>query len=158
MKNGNGNPSDGIEWRQHPRIAPGVYPAYVRQARRYRDRSYHRWVCLLMFDILAADLLTVIVRVPRFLNLGSGEKARAAPRSDYLAEWVKANRGPPARGDRLSPTVFVGRIVRVEVADTDAGKSPVPYSVVRKILSWDTGAGGFNPSSSHTVKGSNTQP
>jgi len=110
-----------------------------------------------MFDVLSPDLCTVIARVPRFLNLGRGEKPRALARSDYLAEWVKANRGPPVRGDRLSPRVFVGRMVRVEVADTDAAKSPIPYSVVRKVLSWDTGGAGFNPSSGHTVKGSNGQ-
>ncbi|MGA2372689.1 MAG: hypothetical protein ACLP3R_01280 [Candidatus Korobacteraceae bacterium] len=158
MSNDNGKPEPAIEWRQHPHIAPGVYPAYARHAKQYWDKCYHRWVCAVMFDVLSDDLCTVVARVPRFLNLGPGKHPRARARSDYLAEWVRANRGPPVRGDRLSPRVFTGRMARVEVGDTDASKSPVPYSVVRKILSWETGAGGVNLSSSHTVKGSNTQP
>lgn len=128
-----------ITWREYPRIAPGEYPAYARFAKRYWDRGYRRWACLVGFDILADDLIRVIARVPLWLNLGNGERPRAGRRGNYLREWVKANRGPPVRGDRLSPRVFVGRFARVEVGDTDAERSPVPYSVVRRIMRWETG-------------------
>jgi hypothetical protein len=41
-------------------------------------------------------------------------------------------------------------MVRVEIADT---KGEVPYSVVRKIVSWETGPiSGVTQSASHTVK------
>jgi hypothetical protein len=94
---------------------------------------------LLHFDVLADDLLTVMATVPCWLALGTGENARASLRGKYMKEWVQANGEPPKRGDRLSPIVFVRRMARVKVGDTDPKKSPVPYSVVRKILSWETG-------------------
>jgi hypothetical protein len=129
-----------IEWKSYPRIEPGEYSAYCRWAKKYRDPGFHRWTCLLLFDVLADDLLTVIATVPCWLPLGSSENARASLRGKYMKEWVRANGAPPKRGDRLSPVVFVRRIARVKVGDTDPQKSPVPYSVVRKILSWETGA------------------
>jgi hypothetical protein len=145
-------PEPEIAWREYPRIAPGQYPAYAAFAKTYQDRAYRRWVCLVLFDVLADDLLRVIARVPLWLNLGSGEKPRAGRRGNYLREWVKANRGPPVRGDRLSPKVFVGRIARVEVGDTDAERSPIPYSVVRRIVRWETGG-----TPGHSVNHSHSQ-
>ena len=97
-----------IEWHVRPRVEPSTYPAYVRHAKQYWDKFYKAWVCLIVFELLSEDQSTVLAQVPRFLRLGQGEKPRAAPRSSYLAEWVKANRAPPLRGDRLSPRVFVG--------------------------------------------------
>ncbi len=57
-------------------------------------------------------------------------------------------RAEPA--NRLSPRVFIGRIARVEVGDTSGD---APYSVVRKILSWETGAPRrVTQSASHTSR------
>jgi len=68
-----------------------------------------------------------------------------------MREWVRANGRPPSRGDRLSPRVFTRRMARVEVGDTDPEKSPVPYSVVRRIVSWETGTfPGHSVSKSHS--------
>src|SRR5439155_22593753 len=88
-----------ITWRDYPRIEPGEYKAYCRKAETYRDPQYKRWVCLLQFDILSADLLTVVARVPLWMNLGNGPKAHASHRSKYLQSWIQANGGPPTRGD-----------------------------------------------------------
>ncbi len=143
--------SGAIEWKDYPRIAPGEYRAYCRWARRYRDPAFRRWTCLLRWDVLTDDLLTVIASVPCWLSLGSRERPWASRRGNYLREWVRANGGPPIRGDRLSPRVFTRRMARVEVGDTDPEKSPVPYSVVRKIVSWETGAfPGHSVSKSHS--------
>jgi hypothetical protein len=128
-----------IEWREYPLIESREYPAYCRWAKWYRDPGFRRWTCLLRWEVLTDDLLTVIATVPQWLPLGDGKKARASRRGKYLKEWVRANGGPPKRGDRLSPRVFTRRMARVEVGDTDPKKSPVPYTVVRKILSWETG-------------------
>jgi hypothetical protein len=49
---------------------------------------------------------------------------------------VTANGRPPARRDRLAPSVSVMRMAQVRVGDT---KGNTPYYVVRQILSWDTG-------------------
>jgi hypothetical protein len=140
-----------IQWREYARIAPGVYSAYCRAATIYLDKGYRRHVCLLCFDVLAADGSS-LARVPLFYSLGQGDKPRAGRRSKYFADWLKANGGPPVRADRLSPQVFVRRIARVEIADTDRTKSPVPYSVVRRIVEWETG-----PARGHSVNKSPNQ-
>jgi len=114
----------------------GVYPAYVRSARTYRDPQYKRWTCLLRFDVLNETLTRTIAHVPFWLNLGDYDRPNASRRGRYFAEWCHANGGPPRRRDRLSDRVFCRRMTRVEVGDT---LGPAPYSVVRRILVWETG-------------------
>ena len=99
-----------IEWRDYLRIQPGSYFAYCRWAKKYRDRGFRRWTCLLRFNVLSDDLLRSLGSVPCWLNLSGGEKPFAGRRSRYFAEWIRANGTAPTRGDRLSPRVFVGRI------------------------------------------------
>ncbi len=125
-----------VEWSDYPRIEPGTYWAYSRDAHWYYDPNYKRWVCRVSFDVLSADLLHAIAPVPFFLNGGEGKRPKAGRRSKYWAEWARAAGGPPARRDRLSPMIFTHRMARVEVEDTDGA---TPYSVVRKVLSWETG-------------------
>lgn len=139
--------SDEIGWNDYPRIAPGEYSAYCKWAKRYRDPGFRRWTCLLRWDVLAADLLRVLARVPQWFPLGNGDKPHASRRGIYLPAWIRANGGPPARADRLSPRVFVGHLARVEIADTD---SPAPYSVVRRIVEWETGPAGHSVNKSHS--------
>jgi hypothetical protein len=141
-----------IQWRDYDRIEPGTYPAYCRWAKQYRDLGFHRWTCLLRWDVLANDLLTVISSIPMWLPLGNQKEPWASRRGKYLKEWVSANGGPPARDDRLSPRIFTKRIARVEVGDTDPQRSPVPYSVVRRIVTWETGPRRVPQSASHTIK------
>jgi hypothetical protein len=130
----------------YSRISPGVYPAYCKWAKTYRDPGFRRWTCLLMFDVLLDDLLRVLARVPMWLNLGDGEKPHAGRRTRYFTEYVRA--GGMARPDRMSPRVFMGRMATVEIADTN---SPAPYSVVREIISWDTGTSCLSGSGSQQV-------
>ena len=152
-----------IEWQEYPLIEAREYPAYCRWAKCYRDRGFRRWTCLLRWEVLSDDLLRVIATVPQWLPLGDGGKPTASRRGKYLPEWVSANGGPPTRGDRVSPRVFTRRMARVEVGDTDPEKSPVPYSVVRRIVSWETGAiSGNSVSKSHSqgrqrLKGTETE-
>jgi len=52
---------------------------------------------------------------------------------------------PPKRGGTLSPDVFVRRFARVEVADVEKDFNQIAlsrhevYSVIRRILTWETG-------------------
>jgi hypothetical protein len=126
-----------IEWSDYPRIAPGIYLAYCVWAKWYRDPGFKRWTCLLRFDVLSNEGLTVVARVPWWLDLGNGDKPHAGRRGRYFSVWILANGAAPTRGDRLSPSVFLHRMARVEIGDTACG---VPYSVVRKILSWESGS------------------
>lgn len=140
-----------IEWREYPCIPSGEYFAYCKFAKRYRDPGFQRWTCLMRWDVFKDDLLTVVATIPMWIPLGSRERPRASRRGNYLKEWVRANGGPPERGDRLSPRVFTRRMARVEVGDTDPKKSPVPYSVVRRIVFWETGGNtGHSISKSHS--------
>lgn len=133
------------EWSDYPRIEPGHYSAYCKRAKWYWDQGFQRWTCILLFDVLAEGSQRSIGTIPMWFNGGTNkDKPKAGRRTLFLPAWVNANGGPPARRDRLSPSVFIRRIARVEVGDT---KGPIPYSVVRKILEWATGTP-VNPSHS----------
>jgi hypothetical protein len=131
-------PADNVavEWEEYPRIPAGDYQAYCSWAGKYYDKAFRRWTCILRFYVLGEDLSSVVACVPMWLSLGSKDVPRARRRGKYWTEWVRANGGPPVRGDRLSPKVFVHRWVQVGVADT---KGNAPYSVVRRIIEWKTG-------------------
>ena len=121
----------------YPLVPNGTYRAYSSSARVYFDKGYKRWTCLIRWDLLGDDGAN-IARVPCWLSLGNGPKPHAGRRGRYLVEWVRAHGGPPSRGDRLPPKVFVRRIATVEVGISDPTKSAVPYSVVRTIVRWET--------------------
>ena len=60
----------GIEWPEYPFISPGEYTAYCRFAKKYFDPGFRRWVCILRWDVLSHDLMTVIATVPCWFALG----------------------------------------------------------------------------------------
>ena len=126
-----------VEWPEYPRLEPKEYLAYCRKAIWYRDPGFHRWTCMLLFDVLTQNQETTLARIPMWFNGGDRDKPRAGMRSTFLPAWVAANGGPPVRRDRLSLKVFERRMARVLVGDTTG---PIPYSVVRKILEWSTGS------------------
>ncbi len=129
--------SDEIEWKEYPRVAPGEYRGYCYWGKRYRDPGLHRWTCLLRWNLFSGDLLTTLAYcVPLWFSLGEGGKPHASRRGKYLREWVRANGESPGSGNRLSPNVFTRRFAVIEVGDAD---SPVPYSVVKRIVHWETG-------------------
>jgi len=127
-----------VIWNEYPLIEQGSYPAYCKTAKWYWEPGYKRWTCLLLFDVLAANLVDTLGRIPLWFNGGAGVKPKTSLRSLYLPAWVMANAGPPVRNDRLSPKVFVARMARVIVGTS---KSIIPYSVVRRIVKWESGSG-----------------
>jgi len=133
-----------IVWRYCDRLEPGEYRAYSRSAKVYRDGGFKRWVCAVQFDILSESLMEVQTRVTWYLNLGNGENPKAGRRTNYFEAWIVANGGPPKRNDRLSHRSFEHRHARVLVEDTQRNFEQVTqpehaYSVVRKVLEWETG-------------------
>jgi len=140
--------SDPIEWKDHPRIAPGEYRAYCSWGKQYWDRAFRGWRCMLRWEVLSDDLLRKIARLPMWFALGTGDKPCASRRGKYFPEWVRANGAPPLRNDRLSPIVFVHRMARVQAGDTEG---PAPYSVIKRIIEWETGSPG------HSVNKSTSQ-
>jgi hypothetical protein len=155
--NGNGRrgrPANDAEpailWRHASRFEPAMYRGYVSSTQTYFDRVFARWVCLLQIDLFQDDLGEPLGRVTRFYNLGNGERPRISRRSKYWAAWVRANGGPPKRGDRMSPQIFVRRFAKVRVGDTTkdfeqhAIKSDDAYSVVVEIVEWETGPNSQN--------------
>jgi hypothetical protein len=140
-------PTPDIEWKEYPRIDPGEYRAYCKWGRHYRDPGFSRWTCLLRWDALTEDLGRVLACVPQWFALGRGIKPQASRRGKYLPEWIRANGGPPTRKDRVSPNVFLRRLARIEIRDS---KGPAPYSVVHRIIEWETGPSGHSISKSHS--------
>ena len=125
-----------VRWDQYPRLEPGEYSAYCKAARWYFDPGYKKWVCLLLFDIRSENLFSKLGIVPMWFNGGKGSTPHVGRRSRYLPEWIRANGSSPSRKDRLSPSVFVKRMAKVKIDDTDG---VLPYSVVRNIIEWNTG-------------------
>src|SRR5438552_13740619 len=120
-------------WRHYDRLPAGEYVAYCRRTLTYFDRGFKRFTCLLLWDVLSRGGENV-GQIRMWLNLGPNN--RATRRSRYWKEWNRATARPSARGDRLTARVFGGRIARILVCDS---ASEPPYSVVREILSWETG-------------------
>jgi hypothetical protein len=123
---------------KHPgtSIPCGQYLAFCREAEIYFDGGFKRWTCLLDFDIVS-EQFEPIAKLPLWFNLGTGRKPRVTRRSNFLAAWIKANNAPPSRIDRLSPKVFLRRMCRVTVGDSNG---PLPRSVVKEIVNWETGS------------------
>lgn len=91
--------SDAIQWKEYPRIAPGEYRAFCYFGKRYRDPGLHRWTCLLRWNVFSEDLQRTLAHcVPLWWSLGEGKNPRASRRGKYLREWVRANDGPPRKG------------------------------------------------------------
>ncbi len=134
-----------IEWKEYARIPPGEYRAFCKWGKQYRDPGFKRWMCLLRWDVFSENL-SPIACAPMFLPLGNGVKPHASRRGKYLPEWIRAKGAQPIRGDRLSPRVFVYRMAHVQIGDTEG---PAPYSVVRKIIEWETGLPCHSISKSH---------
>ena len=133
-------------------IPGGQYLAFCRAADIYFDGGFKRWTCLLDFDILS-ERYELVAKLPLWFNLGTAKKAQVTRRSNYLAAWVNANGEPPSRMDRMSPRVFLHRMCRVTVGDS---KGAMPRSVVKEILSWETGSD-IKSSALAGVEGSSTQ-
>jgi hypothetical protein len=132
-----------ISWKPRDYLPAGNYPAFSRTAKTYFDRTFKRWQCVVNFDVLSDDLVTVIARLGWFLNLGCGEKPHAGHRSKFWCAWISANGGSPKRGDRMTPNVFHNRhaLVRVRVVSRNFERvtSGELYSVIDSVLSWNTG-------------------
>lgn len=139
--------SPAVGWDEYPRIAAGEYHAYCKFGKLYFDPGFKRWTCLLRWDVLSDGLAHVLACIPQWFSIRGRDKPHASRRGKYFPAWVQANGGPPSRRDRLSPAVFVRRIARVEVGDTEG---PAPYSVVRSIIDWDTGFSGNTVSKLHS--------
>jgi hypothetical protein len=139
-----------IEWNDYPRLDPSVYLGYCSWAGKYYDPQFQHWTCLLRWTVVSEDLQQTIAKsIPQWFRLGGEQKPHASRRGKYLGEWARANGGPPSKNDRLdrlSPRVFTRRLARIEIGDA---KSPVPYSIVKRIVSWETGE--KSPAPLHTV-------
>jgi hypothetical protein len=79
-----------VMWNQYPRLEPGDYPAFCKKASWYQDPGYKRWTCLLLFDVLAANLNDSLGIVHLWFNGGDGDTPHASRRGLYLPEWLRA--------------------------------------------------------------------
>jgi hypothetical protein len=143
------NAETEIIWRHYDRLEPGEYLCYCTNALRYFDKHFRRHTCLLVWDAFS-PALEKVGQVRWWINLGSGVKPKASRTGRYWKEWIRANNDlPPKRNDQLSPRIFLHRMARVLIADAAANP---PYSVVRELISWETGT------ERDSLIHSNTQP
>lgn len=121
--------------KPYPLLEPGLYEGECLKARIFRDRQFRRWCCGIEFS-----LLTDGTRIFAFMNLGSGVKPHAGPRSEYRRAWTIANGERPRQRQVLSARVFEKKIYEVRIAsvqkrfDGRPHPSPAIYSVVREIV------------------------
>lgn len=144
-----------IETCVYDRIPPGDYAAFSRAATIDFDEDFERWVCAVWWNIFPnASSSEVIARVPWWLNLGKGKKPYAGRRSYFRQAWLGAQgNGPLPKANRPSAHIFARRNAMVRVRDTKKGRMPRdpfdPYSVVEKVLEWQTGGGPSIQPSNH---------
>ena len=84
-------------------LPPGDYTASYCGAKR--GKWFGQEKVQLLFEIVP-PAHSAGIKVPLFATLP--KKRRLSPRTKYYALWVKANGGPPLRGDRMPPRVFRG--------------------------------------------------
>jgi len=138
-----------IDFDVYDRIDPGEYLAYCREATLKRNPRYGQWTVFLLWDVFSPNGMTKIATVRRWIYIGTrGDKPHVGRGTDFWNWWVQANDGhPPTRADRMTPRIFTKRMARVEVTDSgppkarkgEAPKPHNPYSIVKRVLSWETG-------------------
>jgi hypothetical protein len=102
-----GTEPPGIEWKEYPRIPPGEYQAYCRWGKHYRDPGFHRWLCLLRWDVFADGLSHLIACVPQFFPLGGGDKPPSVATREVLSRVGSGQRRTTgARRSPLPPEYF----------------------------------------------------
>ena len=130
-----------IIWQgaDYPRIEPGTYqvrgvdfqgPQWVRK--------YQRWSLRIEFA-----LVTEPGNASAFFNFGSDPQGpRVARHSNYWKEWVKANGDLPAKGQEMTPDVFLeGQFFCVSIEDSTLNSDgkrktdPEVYSKITKFHS-----------------------
>ena len=84
-------------------LPTGEYTAAYRGAKR--GQWFGQQKVLLLFEIVT-PVHSAGITIPLFATLPT--ERRLSQRSKYYGLWVKANGGPPLRGDRMSPRVFRG--------------------------------------------------
>jgi len=105
------------------------------RAKLYRDPRFRCWKCR-----LDCQFLTEPDTVSGFLNLGTDDKPHAGRGSEYRRVWVMANDAQPKKRQVLSTRIFVGKVFRVRIADTERrhdGREHLEterYSTIKEFL------------------------
>ncbi len=101
----------------------GDYVLAYRGAKK--DQWFGQHKVRLLFEIVGPHECAGS-HIPLFATL----EERPSPRCKYYAIWVKANGGPPRRGDRMSPNVFHGYWRgRIAWSVPKSGGHPMPQVV-----------------------------
>ena len=127
------------ERAERPRIPPGDYTARcIGYQGPQWVRAFGRWGLRLDFVLDPDDQA-----VSAFYSLGGNRHAfEIGTRSKYFKDWVRANGGPPKRGQEMSPAVLVNPEIAYAVHVGDAAKDSegavkddaLVYSRIDKIL------------------------
>jgi hypothetical protein len=106
---------------------------YIAAYRGFTKRDYYGQAKIRL-DWEPVEGTGASTRIPLFATLGR----HCSQRSKYYGLWVKANGGPPRRGDRMSPKVFRGYWrVRIAWSVPKNGGHPMPQVV--ELIERDAG-------------------
>ncbi|MFZ0304902.1 MAG: hypothetical protein WAL75_19575 [Terracidiphilus sp.] len=122
-----------------PRIVPGEYTARCTAFQGPEwTIQFRSWKLRLEFVLDPNDQV-----VSAFYSFGEDRNApKIGTRSKYYRDWVRANGGPPKRGQEMSPGIFVNGELAFTVQVSDAAKDgegavkddALVYSRIDKIL------------------------
>jgi hypothetical protein len=123
--------------KDRPRLTPGRYLVRCTKAKWEWKGMFSAWKCVLtLADATDPDT----PEVTAWLNGGTYRKHPITGQfSRYRPLWCEVNGGPPRRGDRMSPRIFIGQFFEITVEDIikrhDGSEHPeeLRYSAVRKI-------------------------
>lgn len=130
-----------LVWKgpDYPILSPGIYAARgIKTQGPEWVRNFFRWSLRVEFGLTSEPL-----SISAFFNFGNSPDApKIARMGRYYKAWVLANGGHPAKGEEMSPDVFLeGQFFEVEVQDCnrDSEGKPKPgaecYSRIVKIIS-----------------------
>ena len=133
--------TNDLVWKgaEYPMLAPGLYTVRgIKTQGPEWVRNFFRWSLRVEFGLTTESL-----SISAFFNFGNDpEGPKIARMSRFYKAWVLANGGQPAKGETMSPDVFLdGQFFEVEVADCnrDSEGNPKPgaenYSRIVRILS-----------------------
>ncbi len=97
----------------YPLYTPGVYEARCVRARVYRHPCFRAWKCELRYVLISSGK-----SVTGFFHLGTGDKPIPARGSKYRRAWIIASGEKPRKRQKMSHTMFLGKIFEVRIDDT----------------------------------------
>ena len=134
-----------IEWKEYPRIVPGEYRAFCKWGKQYRDPGFKKWLCQLKWDVFTENLVPLAV-LPMFYSLGDSEK----PRNPAGVGICRIGFERMEHHQHAEIAFSLASSCIASLGWRCGIESAAPYSVVCKIVEWETGSPRHSVNKSHS--------